>query len=367
MIRRALAVAVKELLQLRRDWRVLLTLVVMPMALVLVYGYALSFDVEHIRLAVVDHDGSRAAREAVQAFATSGHFDFVGALRDVRELDRWLETGRAQAALVVPASYGADLAARRPTALQLVLDGSDSQTATTVLSYARQIVAALSPPAPVAGAAGPALAAPLVWYNPDLASPRFLVPGLVAFILMITAVLATALAVVREKERGTMESLRATPLRAFELLAGKTLPYLAIASAAAAGALALAWALFDVPVRGSLAWLGAVTVLYLAGGLSWGVLVSTLVETQQVAFQLGLLSSLLPTMLLSGFIFPISSMPTALQWVSHAVPARYFLVALRAIVLKGAGPEMWWQQVVGLVVYAALVGSLATVRTVRSL
>ncbi|MGV8040890.1 MAG: ABC transporter permease [Thermoanaerobaculaceae bacterium] len=367
MIRRTLAMAVKELLQLRRDWRVVFTLILMPMALVLIYGYALSFDVEHIRLVVVDQDGSRAAREVARAFLSSGHFDHAGTRRDVRELDRLFDTGQAQAAIVVPAGYGADLAARRSTTLQLVLDGSDSQTATTVLAYAQQIVASVTPFVRIGGGTGQALAAPLVWYNPNLASARFLVPGLVAFILMITAVIATALAVVREKERGTMESLRATPLRALELLVGKTVPYLVIASAAAAGSLALAWALFDVPVRGSLGWLALVTVLYLVGGLGWGVLVSTLAETQQVAFQVSLLSSMLPTMLLSGFIFPISSMPEALQWISHIVPARYFLVALRAIVLKGAGPEMWWQQVVGLVVYAAIVGSIATARTVRSL
>ncbi|HPC84540.1 MAG TPA: ABC transporter permease [Thermoanaerobaculaceae bacterium] len=367
MMRRTLAVAVKELLQLRRDWRVVLTLVVLPMALVLIYGYALSFDVEHVRLVIVDRDGSRAAREVAQAFASSGHFDLAGTSRDVRELDRLFDSGRAQAALVVPAGYGAALAARRPTALQLVLDGADSQTATTVLAYARHIVASVTPAVRGENGGGPVVAAPLVWFNPDLASARFLVPGLVAFILMITAVIATALAVVREKERGTMESLRATPLGALELLAGKALPYLLIASAAAAGSLALAWALFDVPVRGSLGWLALVTVLYLVGGLGWGVLVSTLADSQQVAFQVSLLSSMLPTMLLSGFIFPISSMPAALQWISHIVPARYYLVALRAIVLKGAGPEMWWQQVVGLSVYAAVVGALATARTVRSL
>lgn len=367
MIRRALAMAIKELLQLRRDWRVVFTLVAMPMALVLIYGYALSFDVEHVRLVVVDQDGSRAAREAAQAFVSSGRFDRVGTTRDLRGLDELFDTGRAQAALVLPAGYGADVAARRPTALQLVLDGSDSQTANTVLAYAREIVASFSPLGRAGGGSGSVLAAPIVRYNPDLASTRFLVPGLVAFILMITAVIATALAVVREKERGTMESLRATPLRALELLAGKTAPYLVIAAAAAAGALVLAWALFDVPVRGSLGWLALVTLLYLACGLSWGVLISTLADTQQVAFQVGLLSSMLPTMLLSGFIFPISSMPEALQWISHIVPARYFLVALRAIVLKGAGPESWWPQVVGLVVYATLVGGLATARTVRSL
>lgn len=367
MIRRTLAIAVKELLQLRRDWRVVFTLIAMPMLLLLIYGYALSFDVEHIRLVIVDQDGSRAAREAGQAFTSSGHFDLIGTTRDARELDRLFATGQAQAALVISAGYGRDLAARQPVVLQLVLDGSDSQTATTVLAYAQQIVSILSPLVRVDGHPGPVVGVPLVWYNPDLASARFLVPGLVAFILMVTSVIATALAVVREKERGTMESLRATPVRAIELLAGKTIPYLVTASVAAAGSLALAWALFDVPVRGSLAWLSVVTVLYLAGGLGWGVLISTFAETQQVAFQVSLLSSMLPTLLLSGFIFPISSMPEVLQWITHIVPARYFLVALRAIVLKGAGPEMWWEQLVGLVAYAGIVGVLATARTVRSL
>ncbi|HPS78729.1 MAG TPA: ABC transporter permease, partial [Thermoanaerobaculaceae bacterium] len=254
MIRRTLAIAVKELLQLRRDWRIAFTLIGMPMVLVLIYGYALSFDVQHVRLAVVDQDGSRASREAADAFVESGYFDLVRNPHDLRGLDAMFGDGRVQAALVVPSGYGRDLAARRPTMLQFVLDGSDSQTATTVLAYATQIVAAVSPLVRVDGRPGPAVPAPLVWYNPDLASSRFLVPGLVAFILMITSVIATALAVVREKERGTMESLRATPLVAIELLVGKTLPYLLMGSAAAAGSLALAWGLFDVPIRGSFFW-----------------------------------------------------------------------------------------------------------------
>lgn len=367
MIRRTLAIAVKELLHLRRDLRVALTLIGMPMLLILIYGYALSFDVEHVRLAVVDRDGTRPSREVARAFLESGYFDLVAALHDVRALDRLLDSGRVQAALVIPAGYAAELDAGRPATLQLVLDGSDAQTANTVLAYARQIVASLSPLTRVSSGAGPVVSAPLIWYNPDLTSAKFLVPGLVAFILMVTSVIATALAVVREKERGTMESLRATPLQALELLVGKTLPYLLLASVAAAGSLALAWALFDVPVRGSLLWLAVVTVLYLAGSLGWGVLISTLVETQQVAFQAGLLTSMLPTMLLSGFVFPISSMPVALQWVTRIVPARYYLVALRDIVLKGAGPEIWWDQAVALVIYGVVVLGLATARTIRSL
>ncbi len=366
-VRRTLAMAVKETLHLRRDARVALTLLAMPMLLLMIYGYALSFDVEHVRLAVVDQDGTRPSREVARAFLASGYFDLVWSGHDPRPLDRLFDSGEAQAALVIPAGYGADLDARRAATLQFVLDGADAQTANTVLSYARQIAAASSPLVRAPGAEGPVVGAPLVWYNPDLASARFLVPGLVAFILMITSVIATALSVVREAERGTLESLRATPLEALELLLGKTLPYLLIGSAAAAGSLALAWALFDVPVRGELSWLAVVTVLYLAASLGWGVLVSTVSDSQQMAFQVGLLTSMLPTLLLSGFIFPISSMPVALQWVTVVVPARYYLVALRAIVLKGAGPEVWWQQAAALVAYGGVVLAVAYARTARRL
>jgi ABC-2 type transport system permease protein len=367
MIRRTLAIAVKELLQLRRDPRTALTLLAMPLLLLFIYGYALSFDVQHIRLAIVDEDGSRASRDVAEAFLRSGYFDLVAHGSDVRVLDALFDCGEAQAALVVPARYGDDLAARRSTKLQFVLDGSDSQTANTILGYARQTVASISPVVRSGASEGAVGGVPLVWYNPDLTSARFLVPGLLAFIMMVTAVIATALAVVREKERGTMESLRATPLVAIELLAGKTLPYLVVSFAAASGSLLLAHLLFAVPVRGSLFWLAFVMLVFLAVSLSWGILISTLADTQQVAFQLGLLSSMLPTLLLSGFIFPISSMPAALRLVTQIVPARYFLVALREILLKGAGPEVWWNQVAGLLVYGAVVLGLATFRTVRSL
>ena len=367
MIRRTLAIAVKEMMHLRRDRRTTFTLLGMPLLLLLIFGYALSFDVEHIRLVTVDQDGSRASRDLREAFLASGYFDHVAHTEDPRGLDRLFDSGKAQAALVVPAGYGRDLAAHREVAVQFVLDGSDAQIATAVLTYAQQITMAASPLVRLERAQGPVVPAPSVWYNPDLATSRFLVPGLVAFILAITSVIATALAVVREKERGTIESLRATPLFATELLVGKTVPYLVIAFAAAVGNLALAWLLFDVPILGSFLSLALVTVLFLAGGLGWGILISTLADTQQVAFQVGLLSSMLPTLLLSGFIFPISSMPAPLQVVTRLIPARYYLVALRGIVLKGAGIEAWGTEALGLLVFSLVVLGLGTARMVRSL
>lgn len=367
MIRRVLATAVKELLQLRRDWRTALALLAMPVILLLIYGFALSFDVTDIRLGVVDQSRSLASRRVVEAFLKSGYFVQRAVLDDMRPLDELFTAEAIQAALVIPADFASRTAARRPTSIQFILDGSDAQMANTVLGYARQIVAAQTGAIYDIEIQVPYETRPLVWYNPDLNSTIFLVPGLLAFILMVSSVIATALAVVREKERGTMESLRATPIRAIELLLGKTLPYLLVASVSATGSLFLAWALFEVPIRGSLLWLAAVTLLFLAGGLGWGTFISTLANNQQLAFQLSLLSSMLPTLLLSGFIFPISSMPKVLQFVTLIVPARYYIAALRSIVLKGVGPEMWWMQALALIIYAAVVLLLATVRMVRSL
>ena len=367
MIRRILATAVKEFLQLKRDWRTALALLGMPVLLLLIYGYALSFDVTDIRLGVVDQSRTRASREMVQSFLKSGFFVQRAMVDDTRPLDGLFATETIQAALVIPSDFASEISARRPTSILFVLDGSDSQMANTVLGYARQIVASQT-----ANVYGIEIETayqvdPLVWYNPDLKSSIFLIPGLLAFILMVSSVIATSLAIVREKERGTMESLRATPIRAIELLLGKAIPYLIIGSVSAAGSLLLAWFLFEVPIRGSLLWLAAVTVLFLAGGLGWGIFISTIAETQQLAFQLSLLSSMLPTLLLSGFIFPISSMPKALQFVTLIFPARYYISALRSIILKGVGPEMWWMQAVALIVYGLIVLTLATIRMVRSL
>jgi ABC-2 type transport system permease protein len=367
VIRRVLATTVKELLQLKRDWRTALALLGMPIVLLMIYGYALSFDVTDIRLGVVDQSRTQDSRRLVEAFLKSGYFVQRVIVDDSRPLDDLFTDETIQAALVIPADFASQISAHRPTSVQFILDGSDAQTANTVLGYARQIVASQ-----IAGLYNIQIqavyqAAPLVWYNPDLKSSIFLIPGLLAFILMVSSVIATSLSVVREKERGTMESLRATPIRAIELLLGKALPYLLVASVSAAGSLFLAWYLFDVPIRGSLVWLAAVTLLFLAGGLGWGIFISTIAETQQLAFQLSLLSSMLPTLLLSGFIFPISSMPKALQILTLIVPARYYISALRAIVLKGVGPEVWWQQATALVIYAGVVLLLATIRMVRKL
>jgi ABC-2 type transport system permease protein len=206
---------------------------------------------------------------------------------------------------------------------------------------------------------------PRVWYNPQLRSTLFLVPGLIAYIAMITAVVSTALSIVREKERGTMEQVRMAPLDAFSFVVGKTVPYFIVSLVSAMGIIVVAMLLFDLPMRGSWFLLLAALSLFLIGALGLGLFISSLADTQQVAFQLALLASFLPTLMLSGFIFPIASMPVFLRAVTYGVPARYFLIALRTIVLKGAGIGAFWEDLVALAIFAALVLTLAAVRLRR--
>ncbi|MDW7966529.1 MAG: ABC transporter permease [Thermoanaerobaculum sp.] len=366
MIRRVLALARKEVFHLLRDWRTLTALLVMPAVLLLIYGFALSFDIQHVRLGVVDQDQTPLSRQFIRRLEAGTTFDVVRRSTDLRQAVSWLDRFHVQAVYLIPRGFQKSLVAGQPVPVGFLVDGSDSRTASTVLAYGELQASLYLPPRSSPRQLGPIQAAPVVWYNPSLKSSHFLVPGLVALILMVTSVVATALAVVREKERGTLETLRVTPLRPLELVVGKTLPYLFLGLGAATLELGVAHVSFEVPLRGSALWLLVVTLLFLLGGLGWGLLLSTVAETQQVAFQLALLSTLLPTLLLSGFIFPISSMPPAIQAVTTFIPARYFLVALRSIVLKGAGPELWWREAVSLAAFAAVVLALAVWRSRRS-
>jgi len=234
-----------------------------------------------------------------------------------------------------------------------------------VMGYAVTIIRSES--GKYAGLAGPALLSiePRIWYNPALRSALFLVPGLIAYITMITAVVSTALSIVREKERGTMEQVRMAPLDAASFVVGKTIPYFAISLASALGIVFVSMALFGMPMRGSWLLLVGIMSLFLLGALGLGLLVSSIADTQQVAFQVAVLISFLPSIMLSGFVFPIASMPRALQLVTYVVPARYFLVALRAIVLKGVGLLVCWPEVAALSIFAAVVLLLASVRLQR--
>jgi drug efflux transport system permease protein len=365
---KALAVYRKELRQIRRDRRTLTTIVFVPAFFLLLYGYALNFDIRHIALAVQDRDGTPQSRALVSAFVNSGYFDRVADVYSPAELDRLLDLNTARAALVIPEGFSRDLVNGRMPQVQFLINGDNANTATTVMGYAGNIARsagatiasdAVEPPA------APVSVEPRIWYNPELRSTLFLVPGLIAYILMITAVISTSLSIVREKESGTMEQVRMAPIDTFSFVVGKSIPYFFISLASAALIIFAAMLLFGLPMRGN--WLALLLALslFIAGALGTGLLISTVAETQQVAFQAAMLSSFLPTLMLSGFIFPISSMPYALQLITHIVPARYFLIALRGIVLKGTPLRLLWPQMAALSIYALLMLTFSSVRLAR--
>ena len=367
---RIVAVTRKELRQISRDRRTLLILLFVPAFFLFVYGYALNFDIRNIALAVEDNDQSVQSRQLVSAFVRSGYFDLVAAVTDDREVVRLLDTGGARAVLVIPARFGERASTGQRASVQVLINGDNANTATTVMGYVVGIVNAESARYQVLARVG-SPAAPLVmleprvWYNPELRSALFLVPGLIAYIAMLTAVVSTALSVVREKEAGTMEQIRMAPISPVGYVLGKTVPYFVISLASAMGVVAVSMALFDLPMRGSWPLLVGSVSLFLVGALAMGLLISTVAESQQVAFQMALLSSFLPTLMLSGFIFPISSMPALLQAVTRVVPARYFLNVLRGVLLKGVGTEVLWRDLIALVVIAIVLLGLASARLKR--
>jgi ABC-2 type transport system permease protein len=367
---KTVAVARKELRQIRRDQRTLLILLFVPVFFLLIYGYALNFDIRNVRLGLQDNDRSAASRELVSAFVNSGYFDLVGEAVNPDAIDAMLDRDDARAVLVIPARFGADVASGRPTAVQFIVNGDNANTATTVVGYANGLVNSQSMryelEAQIGSLTGPVLTIePRVWYNPELRSTLFLVPGLIAYIAMLTAVVSTALSIVREKEAGTMEQVRMSPIGPVPYVLGKTAPYFVVSLISSMSIVVAAMVLFDMPMRGSWVVLIGIVSLFLIGALAFGLLISSIADSQQVAFQVALLTSFLPTLMLSGFIFPISSMPTFLQVVTLIVPARYFLVALRGIVLKGVGPADFLPDVIALVVYAVVILGLASVRVRR--
>ena len=355
----------KEVRQIRRDTRSLIFMILLPAFLLIMFGFALNFDVKHVPLAVVDQDGSRASRELVARFRTTEYFDIEAVLERAGDIDGLMARERIRAALVVPERFAEDLLAGRSPSVQFILDGANALSGSTAAGYAAAILQSYSQKVTLeamgrGGRGRPSL--PLetevrVWYNPELRSARFLVPGLMAFILMVILTTSTAFSIVREKERGTMEQISVSPLRPTALIVGKLIPYVLISVVSAHIVLGLGWVLLGVAVKGSYLLLLLSMVLFLVCGLGQGLLVSAISRTQQVAFLVSVILTILPTFILSGFVFPIRNMPDLIQLVTYLIPARYFLVALRAIILKGAGFPAFWDQLLALAVFA--VGSLA--------
>ncbi len=343
---RTLAVAFKEVMHISRDPQVLLFALVMPVILLLLFGYAVSFDVEHIPLAVVDQDHTADSRALGRAFTASGLFDEVARTDDDGAAEVLFRRGVARGALIIPRGFAADAGAGRGARAQLLLDGSDNTTAALALGYATSIAlrvsqARLDPLTAGTGGVRPPLEARArTLYNPALRSSIFLVPGLIVVILVMVAVMLTALTLAREYERGSMEQLFATPVSSAEVILGKLSPYFVIGLLQVLLVIVVGVTLFDVPVRGSLAVLYLVASAFLLAMLTQGLMLSAVTRNQMVASQAAALSTLLPSLLLSGFVFPLENMPAALQVVARLLPATYLVHALKAILLRGNGLDV---------------------------
>lgn len=373
---RLLAIARKEIIQLRRDRRSLALAFLLPLLLLIIFGYAIRFDIDALPLAVIDYDPGVETTRLIDAFAGSGYFDIVATPERYAAADSLLDLGTVQAVLVIPAEFRDDLHSERQATLQFLLDGSDANTATIALNYADAIVArfgrdvALRARAgnralPDRGSAADPEMAPVtpqirVWYNPTLRSRNMIVPGLIAVIMSIIAAMLTALTIAREWERGTMEQLVATPVSRLDVVLGKLVPYILIGFIDVAVATLLGVAVFDVPLRGDILLLAGMTLLFLVGALGLGIFISAILRSQVLAMQAAIIATYLPALLLSGFMFDIAAMPTALRVFTYIVPARYFIAVTRGIFLKGVGVEVLWVQGAFMVGFAVIGLSLAT-------
>ncbi len=362
------AMAEKEVLHIRRDPRTLVLALVMPPVMLLLFGYGVSFDQEHLPVAVADGDRTPASRRLVNAFTRVGELDLAARVVP-EEAGRLFRRGEASAVLVVPTGYGRKLTKGERAEVELLVDGSDPSTASGLLQKAEALAqAAGRGEAAGAGARaqGPLLEArTFVRYNPASRSAIFLVPGLSAYLMAIVAVLLTALTVAGEWERGSMEQLFASPVGRLEIVLGKLLPYLALGMVLLLLVVAVGAGVFDVPLRGSVPLLFAMGAVFLVAMLGQGLFISVLARNQLVATQAGLLSSLLPSMLLSGMLFPIENMPAPLRAVSAIVPARYLVHGLRGLMLKGNGLDLLWPDLAAMAAFAAVILALATLRFQR--
>jgi ABC-2 type transport system permease protein len=371
-VNRFLAVLRKEFRHVRRDPLSLMLLIFIPALLLVVYGYALSFDVKGIRTAVLDLDRTQASRSFLDGVFQNPYFTRTGDLRRFKEVDGLLDRGGAQVVLIVPRGYAETIGRGETATVQALVDGSDSTVGSVAIGYldalAQRSTSRLR--ATLLERSGRQISSPMVvptpriWFNPSLESARFLVPGLIGMLLMLSAVIATSLSIVREKETRTIEQMRVSPIRPLELILGKTVPYLIICVATTALILFLAYVLFGVAIIGSFLLLAVTILLFVAAALGMGVLISSITSSQQIAYQIATLTTLLPSFLLSGFIFPIKNMPLPVQLVTYVVAPRYFIAALRKIIVKGAPLSTVWQDLLPLLGLALLFNLLAA-RNVR--
>ncbi len=357
----------KELRQILRDRRSLGVLLAIPAVMLILFGYALNYDVRHVPLAIFDQDRTTTSRELTDGFLHTEYFDRVATLTSERQIDTMLIQQIARAVLVIPVNFEKDLRANRAVKVQVVVDGSNATNATAAAGYLQAMAQDYSTKITLEALARNGVSKPAlpidyrarIWYNPELTSPKFLVPGLIGFILMISTVISTSLSIVREREKGTMEQIIVSPIHPMELIIGKTMPYVVISLISTTLILFTGYLLFDVVIRGSIVLLFVESLIFIFCGLGLGLWVSSISDKQESAFQLATLVSILPTFMLSGFAFPIRNMPVFIQAITYINPARYFLWILRAIILRGAGLDVFWQQTLFMVIFATAITTIS--------
>jgi|CZKP01.1.fsa_nt_gi ABC-2 type transport system permease protein len=367
-LNRIKAIAKKEFKHLLRDYRMLAILVLFPVFLLGIFGYAINFDVHHIKLAVYDQEYSDVTRNLIKGLINSEYFDLSGYLKNDKQLKGTLDNKQAQCIAVIPFDFSRKFYSGQVVKVQFLIDGVDGNTANIIQNY---VTAALQTygqnlTAEVLMKNGQNNYVPIdlearFWYNPDLQTTRFLIPGLIAMILLITAAISVSLSLVREKERGTIEQINVSPINSFELITGKILPYLVLSLFNAAMILIVGYFLFGIEIKGSIILLFLTTLLFLSASTGMGILVSVIADSQQVAFSVATFVTLLPSFILSGFIFPIESMPLPVQILTNITPAKFFIEILRAIVIRGTGVASFWDQALYLLLFTTVIILLSNI------
>jgi len=343
----------KEFIHIIRDPRSLAIVILMPVIMILLYGYAFNTDLKDIRTGVIDYSKGRISRQLIEKFSESGYFRLVDYYDSIEDIENMIKSRTIRLALIIPEDFDQSVEKNVYTGIQVLIDGSDSQAATIIQNYASTIIAGIASELSEIEIMLPIDVRYQVWYNPELKTVYFFVPGLIAMILVMISALLTCITIAREKEMGTMEQILVSPIHPYEIVIGKVVPYIALAFLDGVLILIVGYLWFNVPFEGSLVLFLSLCLVYIFTALSFGLVISTVVPSLRVAMLVTLATTLMPTVLLSGFIFPIESMPAVLRGVTYLVPARYFLKIIRGILLKGIGMAYLWRQVLILLVMGA--------------
>ena len=364
---RIVAMADKEWIQIRRDTRSLILSLFAPVFLILLFGYALSIDVKHVSTVVLDHDRSAFSRRIIEKFSHTEYISVKSQVKNSKEIDNLINSGKIVMAIVIPPGFETRFKSGKEIDIQIILDGTDSTSATVASGYAKGIINSLNQEIlegelsrlGMADIRYPVRVQTRVWYNPELKSRNFIIPGLIVIIMAIISALITSLTISREWERGTMETLITTPVRGWEVIIGKLIPFLLIGIFDVVLALIIGHFVFDVPIKGSLLELTLVSVLFLTGTSGLGIMISSATRIQVLSVQFALVATYLPSLILSGYIFPISDMPFVVRTFTYLVPARYMMTVAKNITTRGVGITLLWTQIVFLFIYALVVMGIA--------